>query len=602
MNHKLLTKNQSGQMFIISVIVLSLIIINALLLISGAFTIFSNSKYSVERIQAINLAEAGIDKAVASLNKTGGSYNGEAETVLGGGTYSITITNVDASTKKITATGYVPNKANSKSKKIIELQISKGVGIAFNYGVQVGEGGLEMENSATVNGSVYTNGNIEMSGSTKITGDAYVAGGVQPTPDQQTDCIDPNCLDFTFGRNTNAELDIAQSFKPLVAQSISKVALKLKRVGTPPNATVRLLGNNNGNPDKNNVLATGTLYSNLVTSQYAFIDVAFTSNPTLDANTIYWIVIDTSANSSNYWNWSLDSLPSYANGSPKWSPNFQASNPVWNDIPGDLGFKTYMGGVATYISGSNSATIQGNAYSNTITNMIIGKDAYYQLESGNTVSGQNCTNNTHCHPGSIDPVPQNMPISQANIDEWTTQAEEAGNLSAPDCNQQTIWGPGKYTGSITLDGTCKEKIKTPIWITGDLKVKNNSELKLDQSFGASSGAVIVDNFIELSNSSKLLGSGTAGSYLIGISEFSTKNDPSQRDAITISNNGNQGIVYADEGAIRVSNSNTMTEITAWKLELSNSVTINYDQGLAGAFFSSGPSGAYSVIKGSYQSK
>lgn len=131
---------------------------------------------------------------------------------------------------------------------------------------------------------------------------------------------------------------------------------------------------------------------------------------------------------------------------------------------------------------------------------------------------------------------------------------------------------------------------------------NSTELKLDSSFGGSSGALIVDRFITLSNNNKLLGSGTQGSYLIAVSEFNSRDDPSHRIAINISNSGNQGIVYANLGIINISNSNTMTEITGWQLNLTNSVTINYDQGLAGAFFSSGPSGSYSIIKGTYQLK
>jgi Tfp pilus assembly protein PilX len=594
--------NQSGAIFALSLIVLTTVLVITIVLVSSSFTYKQSSRYSLNDLETVSLAEAGVDKAVAALNQSGGSYNGESETAFGAGSYSVAITNEDASTKKIVATGYIPNKTNPKSQKTIELKVSKGVGIAFNYGVQVGQGGLQMSNSSTVNGSVYSLGNIVMSGSTRITGDAYVAGGVQPTADQESECTDPNCQDYTFGQ-ASPVLDVAQSFQPTTTAVLNKVALKLKKVGSPPNVTVKILRNNGSNPNPSSPLATGTLSASTVTSQYGFAEVAFNPPPTLTANTTYWILIDTSANASNYWRWSSDSLQGYTRGVAKYAAN-HLNNPVWSNVSpaADLGFKTYMGGVATSISGSNSATVDGNAYANTITDMIIGKDAYYQVQSGITVSGSNCSNNTHCHPGSTDPATITMPISQANIDEWKEEAEDAGALAAVDCNPATVWGPGKYTGSITMSNSCKETIKTPIWVTGNLNMSNNSELKLDPSFGASSGAFIVDNFITLSNASKLVGSGTAGSYLIAVSEFNTKDDPSQRTAITISNNGNQGVVYSNLGAIQVSNSNTMTEITGWKLILSNSVTVNYDQGLSGAFFNSGPSGSYSVIKGSYQVK
>lgn len=605
--------NQRGQMLVLSLMVLSLVLISTLAIISGSLTYWQSSRNSLEAVQATNLAEAGIDQAVASLNANP-SFNPtpDNETLLGAGSYSIKVTSKDAGTKLIESTGYIPSRTSPKISRTVKLQISKGVGVAFNYGVQVGDGGLEMQNSATITsangqGSVYSNGNIIMQNSAKITGDAYVAGGIQPSPDQQADCTLPNCSDFIFGKNSGAELDIAQSFKPGQTAVINKAALKLKKIGSPANITVRILGDNNGNPSKGNVLASGTLNASLATSQYSFVEVAFNSPPQLSANTYYWVVVDTSANSSNYWSWSADTTQGYTCASTppclaKWSPNWQAGSPVWNNIAGDLGFKTYMGGVATSIVGSNNPTIDGNAYANTITGMTIGKDAYYQSESGNTVSGQTCTNNSHCHPGSLDPSVAAMPISQGNIDEWKQQAQDAGSLGAPDCNSQTVWGPGKYTGDLVISGTCTETIKTPIWITGSLTTNNTTTLKLDPSYGSSSGQIIVDQFITLGNNNKLQGSGTAGSYLIAISEFNSRDDPSGRDAIKIQNSGNQGVVYSNLGSIEVSNTNTMTEITGWKLKLKNTVTVNYDQGLAGTFFSSGPSGSFSVVKGTYQSK
>lgn len=608
MRNRLRYLNNQGQILILSLAVLSLVLISTLAIISGSLTYFQSSRNSLEAVQATNLAEAGIDQAVASLNANP-SFNPtpDNETLLGAGSYSIKITSKDAGTKLIESTGYIPNKVNPKIRRTVKLQISKGVGVAFNYGAQVGDGGLEMENSATVNGSVYSNGNIVMQNSAKITGDAYVAGGIQPSPDQQADCTSPNCSDFIFGKNSGAELDIAQSLKPSQTAVINKVALKLKKVGSPANITVRILGDSSGKPDKNDVKASGTLSANLVTSQYSFVEVGFTTSPQLNANTYYWIVLDTSANSGNYWSWSLDTTQGYTCSSTppclaKWSPNWQASSPVWNSINGDLAFKTFMGGVATSITGTNSPQVTGNAHANTITGLTIGQDAYYQIESGNTVSGQNCTNNPHCHPGSIDPVALTMPISQANIDEWKQQAEDAGTLPAPDCNNQTVWGPGKYTGSISLSSNCKETVKTPIWITEDLTMTNSTEFKLDPSFSSSSGSIIVGNFLNLQNSNKLLGSGSQGSYLVAISEFNSRDDAQNRKAITVSNSGNQGVLYSNLGSIDISNSNTLTEVTGWKLELENSVTVNYDQGLAGTFFSSGPSGSFSVVKGTYQSK
>jgi len=51
-----------------------------------------------------------------------------------------------------------------------------GVGVAFNYGIQVGQGGIEMSNSASVDGNVYSNGPLVGDNSMVIYGDAVSAG------------------------------------------------------------------------------------------------------------------------------------------------------------------------------------------------------------------------------------------------------------------------------------------------------------------------------------------------------------------------------------------------------------------------------------------
>lgn len=588
--------NQQGQVFVLAVIILGLIMVNTIVIMAGSITYNQNARYSVNSSKALQLAEAGIDKAVTAINSNPNGYNGEPETTLGDGTYSVVITNKNNQTKAIESTGYIPNKSNPLVKRTIQIELSKGVGISFNYGVQVGDGGLEMANNATINGSIYSNGNIEMDNNARINGDAYVAGGTAPTSDQSNDCTGVNCADFIFGKtvNSNNQLDIAQSFKPSTTAVLNKVELKLKKVGSPPNITVRILGDNNGSPNKDNVLASGTLSSNLVTSEYSPVMITFTTTPTLNANTSYWIVLDTSSNSSNYWQWSNDTAQGYTFGTAKWSPNWQAANPVWNSITGDLGFATFMGGVITSIIGTSNSLITGDAHANTLQNLIIQKGAYYQ-------SAQNITAATH-YPNSPDPAPQAMPISEANITTWKNQATEAGIFNGDITTCQTTLAPGKYVGNINLPGNCITTVGTPIWVTGSLTMNGNVTIKLDPTYGSSSGVFMVDNFITMNNNGTVQGSGTNGSYLVLVSNFNSRDDPSQRIAIDIQNNGNSGIVYANLGKIRINNNNDMTEVTGWKLQLENNVIVNYEQGLAAAFFSSGPVGGFSAVKGTYQIK
>lgn len=599
---KIFTLSQKGSIFPLALIALTTILVITVVLVSDSFTLKESSKYTLNKLEAATLAEAGIDKAIASIN-TNPSYNGESETTLGQGSYSVTITNVDSNNKVIEATGYVPNKTDPKTKQSIKIQISKGEGISFPYGLQVGEGGLFMGNGSILNGSVYSNGDITVGNSANITGDVWVAGGAQPTANQQSDCSSPNCSDYLFGKTISGEnrLDIAQSFQLNSQTTINKISLKLKKFGSPPNVTVRILGDNNGKPDKNNVRTSGTLSANLVTSSYGFIDVAFSSNPTLSANTTYWIVLDTSSDANNYWSIDTDTLQGYNNGSAKFSPNWQASSPVWTTVNGDFGFKVYTGGTITKFTGGNSAVVNGDLHANTIQNVTVNGDAYYQTISGSTVNGTS-------NPGSADPAPEVFPVSQANIDAWEQEAEDAGvsigNIThGNSCNINL--GPGKIVGNLTLGNSCTVTVTSPLWITGNIVVGNSVSFQLVSSAGAASGVVLVDGTTVIGNGCQnftcgFKGSGTTGSYLMLLSNYdSTLN---QTPAITAGNSSFSGIFYTPKGLVSLGNSASFKEISAWKITTGNSAILTYEQGMSGVFFSAGPTGSFSVIKGTYQLK
>ena len=586
-------KKESGQVLVLAMIVVGLVLLNSLAIIGGANIYSQSTNYSVQSTQSLNLAEAGVEKALASLN-LGGLYSGDSEIKLDEGSISINVTSPNQSSKVIEATGYYPSKANPKSQKTIKVTASKGVGYAFNYGVQIGEGGFEMENNSGINGSLYSNGNIEMENNTFITGDVYVAGGTTPTADQQSSCTSPSCSDYIFGKNVagNNILDVAQSFKPGINGNINKISIKLKKVGSPSDITVRLLADSNGKPDKSNVLTTGTLTANLVTSQFEWIDVTFSSSVNLVNDTTYWIMLDTSSNSSNYWIWSADSLQGYIRGAGMWSSNWSDRNPTWTSMLYDLDFKTYMGGVITHIKGAPGVTIGGSAHANTLQDLAISGSAYYQTKSNITAANY--------YPNSPDPQPANLPVSEGNISEWKQRAQDAGVYTGDISTCRATLGPGKYIGNVAFTNGCTITIIDPVWITGFLDLNNNVLVKLDSSYGTASGVMVIDGKITMANNVNVRGSGTSGSYLMVLTTYDSRSNG--QVALSVNNSTNQGILYAGTGIANISNVSRLTELTAWKVELENGVIINYDSGLASPFFTSGPSGSYSIVKGTYQIK
>lgn len=585
---------EKGQILVLAMIVLGIVFLNVILLAGGSMNFFQNANQTVRSTQALHLAEAGIDKALAALNSTAGEYSGESDTSLGAGTFSVSVTTVDANTKQVESTGYIPSRQNSKAKKTIRMTVAKGVGASFNYGVQVGDGGLSMGENSVIEGSVFSNGAVTMANNSQITGDVYVASGISPTAQLEVDCTPPNCQDFLFGRSIGGQdrLDVAQSFRPATAYTLSKVALKLKKFGSPSDITVRILGDDLGKPDKNNVLAQGTMWASQVTSEYGFLEVILSPELSLQADTLYWLLVDTSSDNNNYWFWSADSMQSYSGGNSFFTANWQSGTAVWTDTGFDLGFKIFSGGIPSGVTGGSGVRIGKDAHAHLLKDLNINKGAYYQVAENIQAASY--------HPGAADPVAQSMPLSANNILQWKNTAASLGTFSGDITTCPDTLAAGKYLGSITLPGSCTVVVGTPIWVTGNFTLANNDTLRLGSSYGPTSGVVMVDNFIQFGNGNRLLGSGESGSYLLLLSEFNSSNDPELRAAITFQNSGNNGIVYARLGIIRVANNNDLKEVMGWKLELGNGVRVTYEQGLANIFFSSGPSGSFSLVSGTYQ--
>ena len=172
-------KNQQGQVLIIAVIFLSVI----LLLVAGlSGYVLQNARAGRTAFtseQALQLADAGIDRAVWQLNQTAGAYAGETGTVLGAGTFTVAVANISSSVKELTATAYIPNSANPIVTKQEKVQVAiDQTTVSFNYGVQVGAGGLLMGKDSTVTGNIYSNGQISGSSGSSVSGDAISAGSV----------------------------------------------------------------------------------------------------------------------------------------------------------------------------------------------------------------------------------------------------------------------------------------------------------------------------------------------------------------------------------------------------------------------------------------
>lgn len=530
------------------------------------------SRNFIKTAQAYYTAESGVEDSLYRIIKNK-NYQASNSLDVEGGLAAINISD-DSGQKIIQVSG---DKDNRFRKLRVVLKTSSK-DISFHYGIQVGAGGLTMNNDSQVIGSIYSNGPVQGFNNAAITGDVWVAS-ISPDLNQQSVVSDS---DFIFGR-TSPQIDAAQSFTPSSSERLSKVSLYLKKSGSPGNKTVRILTDNGDKPSKTLVAggAYGTLYTNRISqSEYGWVEVTLGTPPNLVAGTKYWAVVDASADSGNYFWWGKDSSDAYSGGTGKYSSNWNASNPVWNPAGGDLGFKIWLG--EELINTLSGVNVGSDAHANTISSCNITRDAYFKTISGSTVGRTQ-------YPDSPDPSMQSMPISDTEIGDWKADATAGGvindsyNLSGDDV---ASLGPKKINGNLNLSNNADLTITGTVYVTGNINISNDAKIRLASSYGDLSGILLTDGSVSISNDAAFYANGT-GTYLLLLS---TKSGT----AINISNDAEAVILYASQGTINISNDATLKEVTGYSISLSNDAHVIYESGLASAKFSSGPGGSWVI--------
>lgn len=118
------------------------------------------------------------------------------ETIDYGGFRATATTTIVFDGKEVDAAGNREGFVRKNKMRLIE-----GDGASFPYGTEVGAGGLVLENSSSVAGSVYSNGPILGSGSNLIQGDVVSAGpsgrieGVHATSSAHAHAIEDSTID-----------------------------------------------------------------------------------------------------------------------------------------------------------------------------------------------------------------------------------------------------------------------------------------------------------------------------------------------------------------------------------------------------------------------
>jgi hypothetical protein len=114
--------NQQGATLVVVLVLIAFILILLGTILTKLENDMASGNVTYRNLQALNLAEAGVEKAIYELNRTNGAYTGEKNTNLGAGKFTVTVKSVQGG-YKITAIGVTRSAKKYTGKKVITALI-----------------------------------------------------------------------------------------------------------------------------------------------------------------------------------------------------------------------------------------------------------------------------------------------------------------------------------------------------------------------------------------------------------------------------------------------------------------------------------------------
>ncbi len=165
--------SNSERGYFVSIITFFILIIMLSIALSMSSLIFYSQKTatdSVKSTQSYYTAEAGVEDALIRLRNNPQMSSLSYVLNVSSAIASVNIMGIVGGSRVIVSEG---NYTNIK-RKIQTVYSIDSTGVSFNYGAQVGEGGLTMKNGSRVVGNVFSDGNIS-GGSGTIDNNVIVA-------------------------------------------------------------------------------------------------------------------------------------------------------------------------------------------------------------------------------------------------------------------------------------------------------------------------------------------------------------------------------------------------------------------------------------------
>ena len=163
--------NQKGYVVLVITFFILIIILSVALTMSSLVALGQKTATNaVKSTQSYYAAESGVEDALLILRDYPQISSASYVLNVNGVATSVVIPTVIGGARTITSQG----NNNNIIRKIQTVYSVDSEAVNFYYGIEVGEGGLVMNNGSEVNGNVFSNGNI--SGSGTIENNAIVSG------------------------------------------------------------------------------------------------------------------------------------------------------------------------------------------------------------------------------------------------------------------------------------------------------------------------------------------------------------------------------------------------------------------------------------------
>lgn len=287
------------------------------------------------------------------------------------------------------------------------------------------------------------------------------------------------------------------------------------------------------------------------------------------------------------------------NNSSTVNGNLYSDGPIvgtsYNLVKGDI----ISAGSSGSITGMHAT---GTLFARYLNNSIADKDAHYQIIDSYTSSHVAGVK----YPNSPNQATTTLPISDAQITEWESEAAAGGTVTCSGGSYtitgSTTFGPKKIPCNLNVSNDGILTLTGAIWVTGNITFSNNADIKVSSTLSGKSVPIIADKTtnrssssqIFISNSTQFIGA-DGDSYVLLISQNNSAELGGGNMAIIASNSINGDVLlYAGHGRVEISNSASVKEITAYKLQFNNSAEVIYRTGLTSLIFSAGPSGGYTI--------